>query len=107
MLLILLFRRASTTHRHKIKTKLRPEFDCNNKSRTLHNSSDEKLAGAGDTTGQEEEMTGDCVQIIETNDDDNIKMKMDPLIPVTKHNDGGRDHFEDANNHEATVHADA
>ena len=107
MLLILLFRRASTTHRHKIKTKLRPEFDCNNKSRILHNSSDEKLSGAGDTTGQEEEMTGACVQIIETNDDDNIKRKMDSQIPVAEHNDGGRDHFEDANNHEATVHADA
>ena len=52
-------------------------------------------------------MTGDCVQIIETKDEADIKMKMDPLIPVTKHNDGGRDHFEDANNHEATVHADA
>ena len=52
-------------------------------------------------------MTGDCVQIIETKDDANIKMKMDSQIPVAEHNDGGRDHFEDANNHEATVHADA
>ena len=84
---------------------MRPEFDCNNKSRTLHNSSAEKLAGAGDTTGQDEEMTGDCVQIIETKDDAATRMKMDPQITVAENNDGGRDLSEDENKHEATIHA--
>ena len=81
---------------------MRPEFDCNNKSRTLHYSSAEKLAGAGDTTGQDEEMTGDCVQIIETKDEADIRMKMDAQIHMA---DGGRDHSEDENKHEATIHA--
>ena len=85
---------------------MRPEFDCNNKSRTLHYSSAEKLAGAGDTTGQDEEMTGDCVQIIETKDDAATRMKMDSQITVAENNDGGRDHSEDENKHEATIHAD-
>ena len=90
---------------------MRPEFDCNNKSRTLNNSSAEKLAGAGDTTGQDEEMMGDCVQNIEANDDANIRMKMDPQIPVTENNDGGRhqnneSNSEDTIKHEATIHSD-
>ena len=90
---------------------MRQEFDCNNKSRTLNNSSAEKLAGAGHTTGQDEEMTGDCVQIIETKDDAATRMKMDPQIPVTEYNDGGKhqnneSNSEDTIKHEATIHSD-
>ena len=51
-------------------------------------------------------MTGDCVQIIETKDDADIRMMMDPQIPVAENNDVGRDHSEDENKHKATIHAD-
>ena len=52
-------------------------------------------------------MTGDCVQIIETKDEADIRMKMDSQITVAENNDGGKDHFEDVNKHEATIHLDA
>ena len=52
-------------------------------------------------------MTGDCVQIIETKDEADIRMKMDPQIPAAENNDGGTDHSEDVNKHEATIHLDA
>ena len=53
-------------------------------------------------------MTGDCVQIIETKDKDDAatRMKMDSHTTVAENNDGGRDHSEDENKHEATIHAD-
>ena len=56
-------------------------------------------------------MTGDCVQTIEANDDANIRMKMDPQIPVTENNDRERHQNNDSNSedtikHEATIHSD-
>ena len=51
-------------------------------------------------------MTGDCVQIIETKDDAATRMKMDSQITVAENNDGGRDHSEDENKRQATIHTD-